>query len=64
MRAFITPPPKNKRPDSQDPIIYDNSPQDESQTPGGWNVKSELSPNYDEIVEAWRAQNPKISKVK
>lgn len=64
MRAFITPPPKNKRPDSQDPIIYDNSPQDESQTPGGWNVKSEPSPNYDEIVEAWRAQNPKISKVK
>ncbi|SCU87804.1 conserved hypothetical protein [Cupriavidus necator] len=64
MRTSIVPPPKNARPDSQDPIIYDEIPSEESQNPGGWGIAMEASPNYEEISEAWRAQNPKIDKVK
>lgn len=64
MRTTIEPPPKNRRPDSQDPIIYDEVPLDKTQYPGGWGIKMEDEPNYDELIEAWRAQNPKINKVK
>ena len=64
MRTTIEPPPINRRPDSQDPIIYDEVPLDETQHPGGWGIKMEDEPNYDELIEAWRAQNPKIEKVK
>ncbi|HDL8249791.1 TPA: ATP-binding protein, partial [Yersinia enterocolitica] len=64
MRTFIIPPQIHNRPDSQDPIIYDKIPQEDSQHPGGWGVKKEASPNFGELVEAWRAQNPRISKVK
>ena len=64
MRTFIQPPPKNRRPDSQDPIVYDELPADESFAPGGWGLKMESDPNYKELVETWRAQNPTINKVK
>lgn len=64
MRTTIEAPPKNRRPDSQDPIIYDEVPLDDSQNPGGWGIKMEDNPNYEELVETWRAQNPKIDKVK
>ncbi|MBU0673148.1 MAG: ATP-binding protein [Proteobacteria bacterium] len=64
MRTTIEAPPKNRRPDSQDPIVYDEIPSDKSQNPGGWGVKMEAEPNYEELVEAWRAQNPKIDRVK
>ena len=63
MRTTIEPPPKNRRPDSQDPIIFDEVASDQSQHPGGWGNKMEPEPNYEELVEAWRAQNPKIDKV-
>ncbi|WAH58489.1 ATP-binding protein [Pseudomonas silvicola] len=64
MRTSITAPPKNRRPDSQDPIIYDELPMDESLSPGGWGIKMEDNPNYEELVETWRAQNPQINKIK
>lgn len=64
MRTSITAPPKNRRPDSQDPVIYDELPMDESLSPGGWGIKMEDNPNYEELVETWRAQNPRINKVK
>ena len=64
MRTTIEAPPKNRRPDSQDPIIYDKASLDETQNPGGWGIKMESDPKYDELVETWRAQNPKIDKVK
>jgi len=64
MRTCIQPPPKNRRPDSQDPIVYDELPSEESLTPGGWGVKMEDNPNYEELIETWRAQNPRIDKVK
>lgn len=64
MKTTITPPNKNRRPDSQDPIVFDTVPQSESIHPGGWNIKNEDSPNYSEMIEVWRSQNPSISKVK
>jgi len=63
MRTTIEAPPKNKRPDSQDPIIYDEVPLDDSENPGGWGIKMEVKPNYEELIETWRAQNPKISRI-
>lgn len=64
MRTTIEPPPRNRRPDSQDPIIFDEVSSDESQNPGGWGIPMEANPNYEELIETWRAQNPKIDKVK
>lgn len=64
MRTFIEAPPKSARPDSQDPIVYDEVTSEDSQNPGGWGIGMENSPNYEELVETWRAQNPKIDKVK
>ncbi len=63
MRTTIKAPPLNRRPDSQDPIVYDEVPLEESQNPGGWGVKMEANPNYEELVETWRAQNPRIDKI-
>lgn len=64
MRTTIEAPPKNRRPDSQDPIIYDEIPLEDSQNPGGWGIQMEKEPRYDELVETWRAQSPRIDKIK
>lgn len=64
MRTTIEPPPRNRRPDSQDPIVFDEVPTDDSQNPGGWGIGMEPHPNYEELIEAWRAQNPRIAKIK
>lgn len=63
MRSLIKAPPKDKRPDSQDPIVFDIVDTEESLMPGGWGNKMEENPNYKEFIEAWRSQNPKISKI-
>ncbi|WP_321336481.1 ATP-binding protein [uncultured Cohaesibacter sp.] len=63
MRTTITPPPPNKRPDSQDPIVFDEVPLDETLYPGGWGISMENDPNYEEMVETWRAQNPQIGRL-
>lgn len=62
MRTLIEPPTIDKRPDSQDPIIYDEKNTNDSLLPGGC-IKKEEDPNYEEFVEAWRAQNPIIKRV-
>ncbi len=64
MRTIVEPPGRSRRPDSQDPVVYDEVSADESQNPGGWGIKMEASSNYEELIEAWRAQNPRITKVK
>lgn len=64
MRTLIDAPPKDRRPDSQDPIIYDEQNLDDSVHPGGWGIKMEENPNYEEFVETWRAQNPFIKRIK
>lgn len=64
MRAIIEVPPKDKRPDSQDPIVYDEVSPEDSMQPGGWGIKMEQDPNYKEFIETWRSQNPIINRVK
>lgn len=64
MRTTIEPPPKNRRPDSQDPVVYDEELPENSINPGGWGIDMEPEPNYEELIETWRSQNPKIDKVK
>lgn len=63
MRTLIEPPPKNRRPDSQDPIIYDEADDENSTQPGGWGIKMETAPNFKEFLETWRAQNPFIKRI-
>lgn len=63
MRTLIDAPAKDKRPDSQDPIIYDETELSDSMLPGGWGIPMEVNPNYEEFIETWRAQNPTIKRV-
>lgn len=65
MRTMIEAPPKDKRPDSQDPIIFEDTPDpdEKSQNTGGWGIPMEDKPKYEEIVEAWRSQNPQIERL-
>ncbi len=63
MRTIIKAPPKDRRPDSQDPIVFDEHESKDSVRPGGWGNKMEGNPNYEEVVETWRAQNPKIKRI-
>jgi DNA helicase HerA-like ATPase len=52
LRALIDAPPKNRRPDSHDPKVFDP----ESST--GWNrVRS--PEDYAKVVERWRGENPR-----
>lgn len=64
MRTLIEPPPRDRRPDSQDPVIYDEALPEDAQTPGGWGIPMEDLPNYEELLETWRAQHPRIKRVK
>jgi hypothetical protein len=63
MRTLIEAPPKDKRPDSQDPTVYSEEQGENSQQPGGWGIPMEPNPNFEEFVEVWRAQNPLPSRV-
>lgn len=64
MRTLIDPPSKERRPDSQDPIIYDEQGDENSMHPGGWGIKLEENPNYKEFLETWRSQSPFIKRIK
>lgn len=63
MRTIIEAPPKDRRPDSQDPIVYDEKNAEDSQQPGGWGIPMEANPKFEEFLEVWRAQNPIPEKV-
>jgi uncharacterized protein len=58
MRTMIQAPPRDRRPDSQDPLVCDGTHPDESMTPGGWNLKNHLAPDYAYFVQTWLQQNP------
>lgn len=62
MRTMIAAPPRDRRPDSQDPIVCDELPPDQSKTPGGWNVRKLTDPDYEPFVETWLGQNPSLSR--
>jgi len=58
MRTMIQAPPRDRRPDSQDPLICDEALPEESMSPGGWNLRSHIDPDYKHFVETWLQQNP------
>lgn len=58
MRTIIDAPPKNRRPDSQDPIVYEIYDEEYSKEVGGWGIPMNSNPDYDEFLQVWRAQNP------
>ena len=58
IRALIDPPPKNRRPDSYDPIVFSAD-----EEPGGWNRKKE-NDDYSEMIVTWRRQDPRSPKIK
>lgn len=51
MRMLVDPLPDGRRPESDDPKVYDGD------GPGGWNRRREPS-NYADLVETWRRQDP------
>lgn len=62
MRTMIQAPPKERRPDSQDPIVCDELAPEESLTPGGWNIARPENPDYSHFVETWLSLNPVLAK--
>lgn len=62
MRTMIQAPPKDRRPDSQDPIVCDEAIPEESMAPGGWNIRNLVRPDYSNFVEVWLQQNPDLSR--
>lgn len=62
MRTMITAPPKNKRPDSEDPIVFDVVEPEDSRQVGGWGIPMEKSPDMTKIVESWRKQNSRVNR--
>jgi DNA helicase HerA-like ATPase len=57
VRTVLDPPSKDRRPDSGDPLVYND------EGPGGWNRRKEQS-NYAEVVTVWRKQEPKSPSIK
>jgi len=57
VRTVLDPPSKDRRPDSSDPLVYND------EGPGGWNRGKEKS-NYSEVVAVWRKQDPRSPRVK
>lgn len=47
-RTLVEPPPVNRRPRSDDPLIFD------AHNPGGWNNQRPAASDYCTVVRAWR----------
>lgn len=65
MRTMIEAPPKDRRPDSQDPIVCPeetNPDIDPSVGRGGWSAPADSYADYITFVSAWRRQSPIVSK--
>lgn len=58
MRTMIQAPSRDRRPDSQDPLICDEAAPDDSMTLGGWNLQTHIPADYRFFVENWLQQNP------
>ena len=63
MRTMIAAPPKNKRPDSEDPIIFDVVDPEDSRQVGGWGIPMEESPDMSKIIESWRKQSSRVERI-
>lgn len=63
MRTIIEAPAKDRRPDSQDPVVCSELPPDLSfNVTGGWDAPKQENEEYSRFVEVWRKQNPKIAQ--
>lgn len=63
MRTMIEAPPKDKRPDSQDPIVCDEQVDlDKKFSQGGWSNPLQVDTNYLPFISTWRRQSPTVSK--
>ena len=57
MRAQISAPSKERRPDSQDPIVVSENENDKI----GWRNETSISDNdYTKMIKAWRKQDPNV----
>lgn len=56
VRTLIEAPSKDRRPDSSDPLVYDDK------GPGGWNRGREKA-DYKELVTMWRSQEPRSPRI-
>lgn len=54
MRVLVTAPPENKRPDSNDPKIFDQAVQT------GWN-RPFVASDFSTVITSWRKQNPRTT---
>ena len=52
LRALVDAPEKNRRPDSNDPKVFD------SEGDSGWNHKKGAE-NYTNVLRTWRSENPR-----
>jgi Helicase HerA, central domain len=64
MRTIVDAPSEENRPDSQDPVVCDRLAPEESVYPGGWNIKKEAEPNFEEFCRVWRQQHPVLDAFK
>jgi len=63
MRTMIEAPPKDKRPDSQDPIVCDEEIDlDKKFSQGGWSNPLQADTDYLPFISTWRRQSPTVSK--
>ena len=56
IRALISPPAKGRAPDSQDPVVVYQNPEEDAGGVGGWNAPMP-TPDYAKLVYAWRRQS-------
>lgn len=52
LRTIVETPARNRRPDSDDPLVYDPG------TAGGWN-RAKQTEKYEDALEVWRSENPR-----
>lgn len=57
VRAMVDPPPADRRPDSTDPLVYNEF------GPGGWNSERRSASDYKEVMTVWRSQQPKSPRI-
>lgn len=57
MRALINPPEKERRPDSQDPIVVSENTTEKI----GWQNPDKIKEeDYKKVIQSWRTQNPSV----
>ena len=56
LRTLVDAPPRNRRPDSHDPLIFDPDNR------GGWNRPKSNREDYARVVKVWRSENARDSQ--